>query len=56
MQGAAQCMVTLQQDGPGFKVYPGPFCVEFACSPRVSAWVSSANSGLLPQFKEVQVG
>ncbi len=52
----------LKQEGSGFEsrfwvLIPaavGPFCVEFACSPRVcvgSLWVS----GFLPQSKDMQV-
>ena len=37
--GSVVSTVASQQEGPGFasrsfQVVPGPFCVEFACSPR----------------------
>ena len=40
--GVVVSTVTSQQEGSRFNSHPGPFCVEFACSPRVcvgSLWV-----------------
>uniref|UniRef100_A0A0E9X1S2 Uncharacterized protein n=1 Tax=Anguilla anguilla TaxID=7936 RepID=A0A0E9X1S2_ANGAN len=45
------CTVTSQQ---GFESWPGPFCVEFACSPCVCG-VSSRYSSFLPQLKDMQI-
>lgn len=50
--GTVNSTVTSQQEGPEFDStpWPGPFCVEFACS--VFAWVLSGYSAFLPQNVE----
>ena len=50
--------VASQEEGSRFNSQLGPFCVEFACSPRVcvgSLWVLSGFSGFLPLSKNMHV-
>ena len=47
--------VASQREGRGFDSRAGPFCVEFACSPRVSVG-SLRVLRFLPQSKDMQDG
>ena len=53
--GSVAGTVASQQKVLALNLGPLPVCVEFACSPRVFAWVSTGFSGFLPHSKDMQL-